>query len=449
MKPRIAVIDDLEPARQMMRRALARSCEVADYGSVEEAIAAFELSPPDAIVTDLRMPGIDGLEGLRRFRERAIGAPVIVVTAYASVETAVEAMKAGAFDYLKKPFDPEQLEVLVERAVEHGRLRRENERLRRELGAHRNIRGIVGRSPAMRRVVDVVERVAPTDLPVLIEGESGTGKDLVARAIHDLSPRASGPFLSINMSAIPDALAESELFGHERGAFSGATVARRGFFAEAEGGTLFLDEIGAAPPSLQPKLLRVLQDGEYIPVGSRQARKADARIVCATNEDLTARAKAGSFREDLYYRIRVMPVALPPLRERREDIALLVEHFVRKHAGRLGRAELAFSPDAMRAILEYPWPGNVRELENAVERALLLARGDELEVEDLPPEVREHKLGEGEGGYRRARDEWEKGYLQALLGEASGSVARAADLAGLHRSTLYEKLARHGLLSRQ
>jgi two-component system response regulator HydG len=293
----------------------------------------------------------------------------------------------------------------------------------------------------------VIERVAPTDVPVLIEGESGTGKDLVARAIHAQSRRAAKAFVALNMAAVPESLAESELFGHEKGAFSGASSAQHGFFAEAEGGTLFLDEIGALIPALQPKLLRVLQDGEYIPVGSRQARKADVRILCATNEDLKAKVASGAFREDLYYRIHVMPVHLPALRQRREDIPLLADHFVRKHAQRLGRPPLPASPEALRALLDYRWPGNVRELENAIERALLLAKGDALRVEDLPPEVRVTENGELEGSYRRERDEWERRYLEQTLREAGGSVAKAAEVAGLHRSTLYEKLARHGLIS--
>ncbi|MGE5047942.1 MAG: sigma-54-dependent transcriptional regulator, partial [Deltaproteobacteria bacterium] len=297
MKPRIAVIDDLEPARQVMARVLGNSYGVSTYESVQAALSAFELDPPDVIVTDLRMPGIDGLTGLKLFRDRGIDAPVIVLTAYASVETAVDAMKAGAFEYLRKPVDPEALELLVKRAAEHVGLRKENARLRRELQASRSVQGILGKSAAMQQVLEVLERVAPSDVPVLIEGESGTGKDLIARALHAMSRRASKPYVALNMSAVPEQLAESELFGHEKGAFSGANMARPGFFAAAEGGTFFLDEIGSLAQPLQPKLLRVLQDGDYIPVGSRQARKADVRIVCATNEDLKARVASGAFRE--------------------------------------------------------------------------------------------------------------------------------------------------------
>src|SRR4051812_7085282 len=445
MKSRIAVIDDLEPARQMMDRALSHAFRVETHASVADALAAFEREPPEVIITDLRMPGIDGLQGLKLFREKGIDVPVIVVTAYASVETAVEAMKAGAFEYLRKPIDPEALELLVARAAEHSGLRRENARLHKELSGARSLRGIIGQSPPMRALAAVIERVAPSDVPVLIEGESGTGKDLVARAVHAMSRRAAKPFVSLNMAAIPEALAESELFGHERGAFSGANTAQRGFFAEADGGTFFLDEIGALAGSLQPKLLRVLQDGEYVPVGSRRICKADVRIIAATNENLRERVDTGGFREDLYYRIHVMPIRLPPLRERRDDIPLLVEHFIRKHAGRLGRPPLAPAPETLRVLLDYRWPGNVRELEHSIERALLLAQGDALAVHDLPPEVRTAEPDAS--GYRRERDEWERTYLESLLREAGGSVAKAAELAGLHRSTLYEKLSRLGLTS--
>ena len=449
MKPRVLVIDDLDSARQMVKRAIGRSFEVYDFASVAEALPALDRTELDCIVTDLRMPGIDGLEGLKRFKQKVPEIPVVIMTAFATVETAIEAMKSGAFDYLKKPFEPDELELVVSRAVEHGRLRRENARLRDALGGAYSIHGIVGQSPAVKELLAVAERIAPSDVPVLIEGESGTGKDLLARAIHGLSPRAGGPYLALNMSAIPENLAEAELFGYEKGAFTGADQPRAGFFAEAECGTLFLDEIGLLSLLLQPKLLRVLQDGEYIPVGGRKPRKADVRVVCATNEDLRKSVEQGKFREDLYYRIRVVPLRLPPLRERREDIPLLVEHLVRKQALRLGRPPLMPDAEAMRALLDHSWPGNVRELEHALERALLLARGPSLTVADLPPEIARRPEpepeGGGEGRYRRARDSWERKYLEDLLREAGGSVGRAAELAGLHRSTLYEKLARHGL----
>ena len=449
MKPRVMVIDDLDSARQMVKRSIGRSFEIFDFPSVAEALPALDRADFDCIVTDLRMPGIDGLEGLRSFKRKLPEVPVVIMTAFATVETAIEAMKAGAFDYIKKPFEPDELELVVNRAVEHGRLRRENANLKDALAGAFSVRGMVGESAAMKELLAVAERVAPSDVPVLIEGESGTGKDLLARAIHGMSRRAAGPYLAVNMGAIPENLAESELFGHEKGAFTGADQPHPGFFAEAAGGTLFLDEIGLLPLLLQPKLLRVLQDGEYIPVGSRRPSRADVRVICATNEDLKKNVAEGKFREDLWYRIRVVPLRLPPLRERREDIPLLVEHLVKKHALRLGRPPLAPDAEAMRALLDYGWPGNVRELEHALERALLLARGESLGLADFPPEIASRPRPEpepAEGRYRRARDAWERKYLEDVLREAGGSVGKAAELAGLHRSTLYEKLARLGLV---
>jgi two-component system response regulator HydG len=449
-KPKLMVVDDLDSARQMMKRALARSYEVYDFGAVAEAVPALDRAEFDAIVTDLRMPGIDGIEGLRRFKAKVPEIPVVLVTAFATVETAVEAMKAGAFDYLKKPFEPEELEIVVQRAVEHARMRRENASLRSALSGEFSVHGIVGKSQAVREVISILERIAPSDVPILIEGESGTGKDLLARAAHALSKRARGPYVALNMSAIPENLAEAELFGHEKGAFTGAEQAREGFFAEAEGGTLFLDEVGLLPPALQPKLLRVLQDGEYIPVGSRKPRRANVRVIAATNEDLAKNVKAGKFREDLWFRLRVVPVRLPPLRERREDLPALVEHFVKKHALRLGRPPLLPDAEAMRALLDHSWPGNIRELEHAVERGLLLARGESLTLADLPPELAPPADNgtSGEGRYRKARDAWERKFFEDVLREAGGSVARAAELVGIHRSTLYEKLTRYGLVGK-
>ncbi|HVI94632.1 MAG TPA: sigma-54 dependent transcriptional regulator [Anaeromyxobacter sp.] len=452
-KPKLLVVDDLDSARQMMKRTLGRAYDVFDFASVAEALPAVERAEFDAIVTDLRMPGIDGIEGLRRFKAKVPEIPVILVTAFATVETAVEAMKAGAFDYLKKPFEPEELDIVVARAVEHARIVKDNARLRTALSGAFDVNGIVGKSQAMKDVVAMLERIAPSDVPILIEGESGTGKDLLARAAHAMSRRAAGPYVALNMSAIPENLAEAELFGHEKGAFTGAEQARAGFFAEAEGGTLFLDELGLLPPPLQPKLLRVLQDGEYIPVGSRKPRKGNVRVIAATNEDLARNVKEGKFREDLWFRLRVVPVRLPPLRERREDIPLLVDHFVQKHALRLGRPPLAPDAAAMRALLDHAWPGNIRELEHAIERGLLLARGDAITVADLPPELSapaaQTDQGGGEGRYRKARDAWERKFLEDLLREAGGNVAKAAELAGVHRSTLYEKLTRYGLVEKE
>jgi two-component system response regulator HydG len=452
-KPKLMVIDDLDSARAMMRRILARSYEVYDFASVAEALPAVERAEFDALITDLRMPGIDGLTGLKRFKAKVPDLPVILVTAFATVETAIEAMKAGAFDYLTKPFEPEELELVVGRAVEHARLKRDNARLREQLTGASGAHGIIGASPAMRDVTSILQRIATANVPILIEGESGTGKDLLARAAHAMSARAGKPYVALNMSAIPENLAEAELFGHEKGAFTGAEQAREGFFAEAEGGTLFLDELGLLPLGLQPKLLRVLQDGEYIPVGSRKPRKADVRIIAATNEDLAAQVKAGKFREDLWFRLRVVPVRLPPLRERREDIPLLIDHLIRKHAVRLDRPPRQPDAAALRALLDHAWPGNIRELEHALERGLLLAQGEAITLADLPPELTPAPViadgGDDGGRYRKARDAWERRWLEELLREAGGGVGKAAELAGLHRSTLYEKLKSHGLAEKE
>jgi two-component system response regulator HydG len=451
-KPKLMVIDDLDSARSMMKRILARTYEVYDFASVAEALPAVERADFDAIVTDLRMPGIDGLEGLRRFKAKVPAIPVILVTAFATVETAIEAMKAGAFDYLKKPFEPDELEIMVGRAVEHAQLVKENRQLRAELKGGGGEHGMVGKSQAMKDVTSILARIAPSDVPILIEGESGTGKDLLARAAHAMSSRAAGPYVALNMSAIPENLAEAELFGHEKGAFTGAEQAREGFFAAAEGGTLFLDELGLLPPALQPKLLRVLQDGEYIPVGSRKPRKASVRVIGATNENLAALVKEGKFREDLWFRLRVVPVRLPPLRERREDIPALIEHFVQKHALRLGRQPLQPDAAAMRALLDHGWPGNIRELEHAMERGLLLAQGSAITLADLPPELTPAPASEGgaggEGRFQRAREAFERRWFEDLLREQGGNVTEAAKAAGLNRSTVYDKLNRYGLLEK-
>jgi two-component system response regulator HydG len=456
MKPRVMVIDDLDSARQMVKRALSPACEVYDFASVKEALPALDRAEFDLVLTDLRMPELDGLEGLKRFRQKMPDLPVVLVTAFASVETAVAAMKAGAFDYLKKPFEPEELEVVVERAVEHGRLRRENARLKSALSGEFSVRGIVGKSQGMRDVVSVLERVAPADVPLLVEGESGTGKDVIARAIHGMSRRAGGPYVALNMSAIPENLAESELFGHEKGAFTGADQARAGFFGEAEGGTLFLDEIGTMPLTLQAKMLRVLQDGDYIPVGSRKTRKANVRLVCATNEDMKKAVAEGRFREDLYYRIRVVPLRLPPLRERREDIPALADHFLGRFARlRPELPSLALAPEARDALCAHRWPGNVRELEHALERAVVLAEGPVIREEDLPETVRAAPTSPdaaadadpGEAGFslKRAVRNVEQKVVRAALERTGGNRTRAAELLGISYRALLYKIKDYGL----
>ncbi len=449
-RARILFVDDLERSRELFARLLegpAYAVETADC--VVAACAAIERERPDVVVTDLRMPEVDGLEGLQRFRTLAPDVPVIVVTAFGSIETAVEAMRLGAFDYLSKPFDREPMEIVLRRAVEHRRLLKENQRLRAELAERGSRGGVVGRSPGILRALALVDRVAPTDYPVLIQGESGTGKDVFARLIHERSARAGRAFVSLNCSAIPEHLLESELFGHEKGAFSGAVTARPGFFSRADQGTLFLDEIGDMSVGLQPKLLRVLQNGEYYPVGGRKPETCDVRLICASNQDIPAQVERGTFRQDLYYRINTIRIVLPPLRERPEDIGLLAHHFL----AALRERSLPFppptdlAPETLARLTAYGWPGNVRELAHVIDHCALIADGDVVEPEHLPPEVRAATDGDAAHeaepqGFQAARRDFERRYFTRLLSEAEGNVQRAADLAGVHRTTLYEKLSK-------
>jgi len=446
-RPRILFVDDQKSARDLFARRLdVNRYEAVTAASVQQAQAEMRKVRPDVIVTDLRMPDVDGLEGLERFHQIDPDVPIILITAFGTVETAVEAMKRGAFDYLRKPFEPAEIELVLERALRHQSLLRENERLRSEVTRKFSKDNIVCKSPAMTAVLSLAERVAQSEVSVLIQGESGTGKDLIAKLVHYSSARADRPFVSINCSAIPDHLLESELFGYTKGAFSGASSSRSGFFAQAEGGTMFLDEIGDMSPNLQPKLLRVLQDGEYYPVGSRQVSRADVRVICASNQDIPAKVETGAFRQDLYYRINTVCLQLPTLRERTEEIPLLVEHFLANLQASMPNAPRKAGGAALRALLEYRWPGNVRELEHAIERAALICDAPEIQPEHLPPEIREAAPAGCESdeplGYKEARRRFERDYFSRLLEVTDGSVQRAAELAGIHRTTLYEKLAK-------
>ena len=450
-RPNILFIDDQQSARDLFMRLLdPHKYKPIVAPGVAAAEEYLRHETADCVVTDLRMPDIDGLEGLERLHATDPDLPVVLITAFGTVETAVEAMKRGAFDYLRKPFDPDELEIVIDRAIAHRQLLRENQRLRSEVARRAASEDIICAAPAMAAVMDLVARVAPSDFSVLMLGESGTGKDVFAKRIHQLSERSSQSFVSINCSAIPEHLLESELFGHEKGAFSGATQAREGFFAEADGGTLFLDEIGDMSLALQPKLLRVLQNGEYYRVGSRRLAKTDVRLVCASNRAIEDLVEHGQFRQDLYYRINTVRIDLPPLRERVEDIPSLIEHFLRRLAAHHPRMPNAVSAQAMQLLLEYGWPGNVRELEHVIERASLVCDGEEIRPESLPRELR----GRGGGAYapgpvdkpyKDARRAFEYGYFVQLLDRAGHNVQKAAELAGLHRSTLYEKLAALGV----
>jgi two-component system response regulator HydG len=445
-RPKILFVDDQKSARDLFVRLIDPSkYEAVVAAAVVEAEEQMVQLRPDVVITDLRMPNLDGLKGLERFHQIDPDVPVILITAFGTVETAVEAMKRGAFDYLRKPFEPSEIEIVIDRAVRHHNLLRENAQLRSEVERKFSRTNIICRSPAMAAVMDLVSRAAPSDFSVLIQGESGTGKDLIAKLIHYTSPRSAAPYISINCSAIPEHLLESELFGYVKGAFSGATTSKAGFFAKADGGTLFLDEIGDMSPNLQPKLLRVLHDGEYYPVGSRQLSRTNVRVICASNQDIAALVEKGSFRQDLYYRINTVRVLLPPLRERKEEIPLLVEHFFSRLRQKSPGAPGRLSVTAMRCLLEYHWPGNVRELEHAIERASLVCDSDEIQPEHLPPEVRGGESAPTEaasGNYKEARKAFEQRYFKRLLSKTGGNIQKAAEIAGIHRTTLYDKLGK-------
>ncbi|MBZ4659769.1 MAG: response regulator [Desulfacinum sp.] len=348
----------------------------------------FRTNDLDVVVTDMKMPGMDGMEVLDQIRSLNPDIPVVMMTAYGTVEKAVEAMKKGAFDYILKPFENEELKLIIRKACDHYRLVRENQELSAKLQERYHFHNIIGKSAPMQRIYELIEKVAPTKATVLITGESGTGKELIARAVHYNSPRKNAAFISVNCGALPENLLESELFGHERGAFSGAVSLRKGRFELAHGGTLFLDEISEMSPPLQVKLLRALQEMAFERVGGSETLQVDVRIVAASNRNLKEEVAAGRFRSDLYFRLNVVHIELPPLRERKEDIPLLIKHFLHKYAKETGRESLALSPEALRHLLDYSWPGNVRELENVIERAVILCAGSEIRVKDLPPEVR-------------------------------------------------------------
>ncbi len=443
MTTRVLVVDDDPGVRYTLREILASEGLVVDEAADgAEALARFEAQPAPLVVTDLRMPGMDGMELLRRLAARAPAPRVVVITAHGSERQAVEAMKAGAYDYFRKPFENEELLAVVRRALEAVRLAHENERLAGELALARTM---VFASEPMRRLAVLVARVAPRDATVLLTGESGTGKERVAEAIVAASRRADRPFVRFNCAALTPELAEAELFGHAKGAFTGATRARPGLFGEADGGTILLDEVGELAPGAQAKLLRVLQDGEVRPVGEERIRKVDVRVVAATHRDLAEEVRRGRFREDLFYRLDVVHLRIPPLRERPEDVPILARHFLARFAERFGVSPLHV-PDALFARLAgHTWPGNVRELENAVERLVALSPADGLDLSLLP------------GGGPAAGDEreplplkervqaYERGLVVEALRDARGNRSEAARRLGISRVTLHDKLRRYGL----
>ncbi len=430
----ILVVDDEPGIREMLRAALAADGHRVDTaGSGEEALSVVGEQGYDLLLTDLAMPGIDGVELLRRVRRVAPDLPSIVITAYGSKETAIEAMRHGAVNYLEKPFNIEEMRLHVRRALRHRELRDENRRLWARLAAEREI---LGHSQAIARVREMVARIAPTDSTVLVAGESGTGKEVIARAIHAASPRRDAPFVGINCAAIPSELLESELFGHVRGAFTGADRARQGLLEAARGGTLFLDEIGDMPPGMQAKLLRVLQERKVRRVGGNEEIPVDVRVIAATHRDLPGLVREGRFREDLYYRIHVIRIDVPPLRARPEDLPEFVRHFLRRHAERMGRRVERIDPAFLEALARHDWPGNVRELENVVERAVALAPGDALVPETLPPEIlagsgRAPEVPPGGFDLERHLEAERRRYMEAALRACGGVQTRAAERLGM------------------
>ena len=443
---RVLVVDDEENIRLVLRTLLKKhgyDVEVADSG--EAALAALEAFDPDVILTDVRMPRMGGLDLLGALKAKQHSATVIVMSAYGNVDLAIEAMKAGAYDYVSKPFKPDEIVLALRKAEERETLRRENRALKEQIQKENQFESILAKSPEMVAIFKTVSKIADYKTTVLITGESGTGKELVARAIHTRSTRKTSPFVAINCGAIPENLLESELFGHKKGAFTDANADRRGLFEEATGGTLFLDEIGELPLSLQVKLLRVLQEEHIRRLGDTKDVKVDVRIIAATHRDLTADVKAGRFREDLFYRIHVLSIHIPPLRSRREDVSLLIDHFVTRNNARLGTSIRGVSTESRKLLLEYSWPGNVRELENTIERAMVLAEADVLQLADLPERIRDAldpvqvHLASGELSVKKTTAAIEQILIRRALAKTKGNRTRAADLLEIsHRALLYK-----------
>ncbi len=449
--PEVLVVDDEPSILESLRDIL----EDEGYGvkcvtTGEEALRSLEESPADLVLLDVWLPGIDGIEVLSKIREKYPWIPVVIISGHGTIELAVRAVKLGAFDFLEKPLSYDRVVVTVENALKFKALQEENLRLRSQI----RVRGLTGRSKAISEVRELIARVAPTDATVLIQGESGVGKEVAARMIHALSRRSEGPFVEVNCAAIPETLIESELFGHEKGAFTGASQARRGKFDQAHGGTLFLDEVGDMSLSAQAKVLRVIQEKRFERVGGDRPVQVDVRIVAATNKDLKKEIEKGRFREDLYFRLNVVPIRIPPLRERPEDIPLLVEEFLEEFSRHSGLGKKRIREEVMEVLMRYPWPGNVRELKNLIERLLIVTPGDEITLKDLSSEfvesVKSYEKGEvppwfAINSFKEAREEFEKEFLRRKLEEFGGNISRMAEAIGLRRSYLHRKLKALGL----
>ncbi len=442
-KAKVLVVDDEAIIRESLRDWLSEvghQVLIAENGS--QALEIIEKEKPSIAIVDLVMPGMDGIELLKRAKEISPHIEVIIITAYGSVPTAITAMREGAYDYIEKPFCPEKAELLIERLAEHQGLLEENISLRQKLEERYRFENIIAKSPKMQQVIEVIKVAAKSNATVLIIGDSGTGKELVARAIYSQSYRKDKPFIAVSCAALPESLLESELFGHEKGAFTGAHAQRKGKFEVANRGTLFLDEIGEMSANIQVHLLRVLEEKEFTRVGGSELIKVDVRVVSATNKDMKQAIASGQFREDLYYRLNVVTIQLPPLRERKEDITLLAEHFLKKFAAENQKEITGFSPEATDFLLKYEWPGNVRELENAIERAIILTKNSYIGVADLPQEnlplAHSAPLG-------KDLREVEKNHILNILTETDGNYSEAARILGISRVTLYNKIGAYGL----
>jgi len=454
---RILIVDDEEVICKYLRRALRKSldCEASYCLSGPAALQELARTPYSVVATDLRMPGMDGLELLERIRAEHPEVSVVMMTAHGSLETAVRAMKLGASDYVTKPFHSEEFCLVIEKVLKERRLLDEITQLRRELARQYRFENMISQDPKMREVFATIARVAASDTTVLITGETGTGKELAARAIHYNSPRREGRFMAINCGAFPETLLESELFGHEQGAFTGAVATKPGIFEVADGGTLLLDEIGNVGPAMQVKLLRVLETREFKRVGGTDTRRADVRIVAATNVDLAEAVERGTFREDLYYRVNVVPIHLPPLRERLGDIPLLVEHFIRLHGPKINPRVHDISRDALRKLMRYSWPGNIRQLEHVIQRALVLGEGPTLQSDDVPLEEHDQEADQHppalafneqmplEEIKEHVVEQLERAYLDRVLRLHHGNIRRTAEHAGLSERSIYEKLKKY------
>jgi len=444
-KGSVLVVDD----DRNLLELLAMRLEASGYGATtayreQDAKDAAAAQAFDVAIVDLQLEQQDGISLMEELHLLNPGMPVIILTAHGSIESAVDAMKRGAATYLTKPFDARELILHVERALETRRLTTEVSRLRELLAERYEFENIVARSGPMQRVLEVVARIAMTDATVYLHGESGTGKELIARAVHVASGRKEKPFVAINCAALPESLLESELFGHERGAFTGAVKTSKGLFLQAHEGTLLLDEIGDMPLSLQAKLLRVLQERQFYPVGGDQPREVDVRVIVATNKDLQKLVEQGAFREDLYYRIHVIPITLPPLRDRKEDIPLLVEHFLRKAGEQMKKEVKGFTPRALQRLMMHDWPGNVRELQNTIEYAMAMTREDMI-TEDLIFPAKQGTAGESVKSLKEAKELFEKGYLVNLLRATKGNVSGAAEMAGKYRADFYNLMKKYDL----